>query len=147
MTLATFTPEQLVNLLWDKTRRQAVITALVGGLTATELRRVVLSPAARAALIQGLQHPHSKVRWWCVQLLDHLADESAVPALLAVARTDPTPRNRRHALHALACPKCKPDGCRLKVDLREDLREISRTDPDASVRQTALDELAELAAL
>ncbi|MBL8119099.1 MAG: hypothetical protein JNJ78_16310, partial [Anaerolineae bacterium] len=69
-------PDQLVDLLWDKTRRNQVVTALVGGLTATELRRVTLTPAAKAALVRGLKHPNSKIRWWCIQLMDHLADET-----------------------------------------------------------------------
>ncbi|MBL8157507.1 MAG: hypothetical protein JNM70_25315, partial [Anaerolineae bacterium] len=52
-------PDQLVDLLWDKTRRNQVVTALVGGLTATELRRVTLTPGTKAALVRGLKHPNS----------------------------------------------------------------------------------------
>ena len=142
----TLTPDQLVNLLWDKTRRNQVITALVGGLTATELRHVTVSAEAKAALIRGLKHTNSKIRWWCIQLMDHIADESYLAPLLDAAYTDPTPRNRRHAIHALACEKCKPDRCRLKIDIREDLRRIIDTDPDLSVRETAQHELAEIEA-
>ncbi len=137
-------PDQLVDLLWDKTRRNQVVTALVGGLTATELRRVTLTPGTKAALVRGLKHPNSKIRWWCIQLMDHLADETDLAPLLDAAYNDPTPKNRRHAIHALACEKCKPDRCRLKIDIRDDLRRIIATDPDPSVRQTAAQELAEL---
>ena len=139
-------PDQLVDRLGDKTRRNDTIRALVGGLTATELRRVKVSPEAKVALIRGLKHRNSKVRWWCIQLMDHIADESYLHPLLDAAYTDPTPKNRRHAIHALACEKCKPDGCRLRIDIRDDLRRILSTDPDVSVRETARLELAELEA-
>ena len=139
-------PDQLVDRLGDKTRRNDTIRALVGGLTATELRRVKVSPEAKVALIRGLKHRNSKVRWWCIQLMDHIADESYLHPLLDAAYTDPTPKNRRHAIHALACEKCKPDGCRLRIDIRDDLRRILSTDPDVSVRETACQELAELEA-
>jgi HEAT repeat protein len=139
-------PDQLVDRLGDKTRRNDTIRALVGGLTATELRRAKVSPEAKVALIRGLKHRNSKVRWWCIQLMDHIADESYLHPLLDAAYTDPTPKNRRHAIHALACEKCKPDGCRLRIDIRDDLRRILSTDPDVSVRETARLELAELEA-
>lgn len=146
MLLQTLTPDQLVDLLWDKAQRNQVIAALVGGLTATELRHVTVSDEAKAALIRGLKHSNSKIRWWCIQLMDHVADESYLTPLLDAAYNDPTPRNRRHAIHALACEKCKPDRCRLKIDIREDLQRIIETDSDPSVRQTALDELTEIEA-
>lgn len=147
MDYEALTPDQLVNLLADKTQRNSVIVALVGGITATELRRVQVSPEAKAALIRGLKHPNSKIRWWCIQLMDHLADESYRDPLLDVAYTDPTPKNRRHAIHALVCEKCKPDRCRLNIDIRADLQQIIATDPDASVRELARQELAELEAI
>jgi hypothetical protein len=101
-------PSQLVNKLWDKRIRGAVIRALLGGLTATELRAVTLTPAVRAALIDGLRHDSSSVRWWCLQLIDHVADalllEQVVPLL-----NDPVPRVRKMAEHALSCEVCKQD--------------------------------------
>lgn len=136
-------PQQLVNLLADKSQRYETIVALVGGITSTELRHVPVSDAAKQALIDGLQHPNSKVRWWCIQLMDHLADESYLEPLLHAAKTDPLPKNRRHAIHALTCEICKPDGCALKLDLRSILADIVRNDPDWSVRLFALDELSE----
>jgi HEAT repeat protein len=141
------TPTQLVDLLADKKQRYQVIVALVGGITSTELRTVKVSPEAKAALIAGLKHRNSKVRWWCIQLMDHLADESYLEPLLDAAHTDRTPKNRRHAIHALACEKCKPNRCRLNLNLRADLRQIAATDPELSVRLTALQELAELVPL
>ncbi|MBX3084696.1 MAG: HEAT repeat domain-containing protein [Anaerolineae bacterium] len=137
-------PSQLVDLFADKTQRNAAIVALIGGLTATELRRVSVSDAAKQALITGLKHPNSKVRWWCIQLMDHVADESYLTPLLEAAKTDATPKNRRHALHALTCEVCKPDRCALDIDIRAELATIAHTDPDASVRLMARQELAEL---
>lgn len=141
---SALTPMQLVDLLADKTQRNAVIVALVGGITATELRKVKVSDAAKQALITGLKHPNSKVRWWCIQLMDHIADESYVPSLMQAACNDPTPKNRRHAIHAVTCEVCKPDRQRLDVDVRADLMTIADHDPDRSVRETALQELEQI---
>lgn len=148
MELNQLSPSQLVDKLWDKSQRNAVIVALVGGITSTELRQVKVRPEVRAALIAGLQHRNSKIRWWCIQLMDHLADDTYRDALLSAAQTDPTPKNRRHAIHALTCGVCKPDRCRLTIDalLQAQLEIIARTDPDESVRHVALQELAELRA-
>ena len=137
-------PDELVDLLADKTQRNAVIVALVGGITATELRTVKVNEAAKQALIAGLKHPNSKVRWWCIQLMDHIADESYVPPLMEAAHTDPTPKNRRHAIHATTCEICKPNRQKLNVDVRAELIAIAQTDSDPSVRETALHELAEI---
>jgi HEAT repeat protein len=144
MNYNELSPSQLVDLFADKSQRNQAILALIGGLTAGELRRVKVSPEAKAALIAGLKHPNSKVRWWAVQLIDHIADESYLEPLLEVAYTDPTPKNRRHAIHALACPVCKPNHQRLQIDIRGELEVIAYSDSDASVRAMAAEELAEL---
>jgi HEAT repeat protein len=134
----------LVNLFADKTQRNAAIVALIGGITATELRRAQVTDAAKQALIDGLQHMNSKVRWWCIQLMDHIADESYTQPLLIATKTDANPRNRRHAIHALTCEICKPDRCALDIDIRAELVAIAQRDPDESVRMMALHELDEL---
>lgn len=144
MNLENLSPSQLVDLFADKTRRNPAIIALIGGLTTTELRKVKVSQAAKQALISGLKHPNSKVRWWCIQLMDHIADESYVPSLLDVAQTDPTPKNRRHAIHAMVCEVCKPNRQPLQADIRVELAAIARLDKDLSVREMAQEELAEL---
>jgi HEAT repeat protein len=144
MDYSALTPDELVGLFADKIQRNAAIVALLGGITATELRRVKMTPEARAALIAGLRHPNSKVRWWCIQLMDHVADESYAEPLLEAACTDPTPKNRRHAIHALTCEVCKPDRRPLDVDVRAELADIAATDSDLSVRGMALQELAEI---
>src|SRR5688500_7614480 len=106
-------PNQLVVLFADKVHRNPAILALVGGITATELRHVKITQVVKEALILGLKHPNSKVRWWCIQLMDHVADESYLQPLLEAAYFDPTPKNRRHAIHALCCEICKPNHCAL----------------------------------
>src|SRR5215216_5154152 len=144
MNYDELTPSQLVDLFADKTQRNAAVTALLGALTARELRKVTVSEAAKTALIEGLKHPNSKVRWWCIQLMDHIADESYMLPLLEAAQTDPTPKNRRHAIHALVCEICKPNRRPLDIDIRAELAEIARMDGDETVRTIARDELAEL---
>lgn len=66
----------LVDAFADPKRRNQAILDLVGAINANDLRRVRVGPEARGALISGLDHPNAKVRWWCLQLMDHLADES-----------------------------------------------------------------------
>lgn len=144
MTYYELTPRQLVDLFADKTIRNRAVVALLGGITATELRRVKVTPEAKAALIEGLKHPNSKVRWWCIQLMDHVADESYLQPLLEAAQTDPTPKNRRHAIHALTCTVCKPNRSALDIDIRAELAEIAMADSDESVRKLAIQELAEM---
>lgn len=144
MDYSQLLPDQLVDLFADKHQRNAAIVALIGGITATELRTVKVSEAAKAALIAGLKHPNSKVRWWCIQLMDHVANETYMRPLLEAAHTDPTPKNRRHAIHALTCEICKPDHCALDIDIRSELAAIAENDSDLSVRTMAREELAEM---
>lgn len=92
MDYTDYSPDQLVALFADKTQCNEAVRALIGGLTATELRRVRVSDAAKAALIRGLKHGSSKVRWSCIQLMDHIADETYVAPLLTAAYTDPRRR-------------------------------------------------------
>src|SRR5262249_40018576 len=84
------------------------LRALTGGLTATHLRSARLSDAAFAAVVEGLADPNPRVRWWCLQVLDHVPDGRAIP-FVASALDDPVPRVRRNAAHALGCFACKPE--------------------------------------
>jgi len=138
------TPHQLVDLLGDKRQHQAAVVALLGGITATELRKVKVTDEAKQALIGGLKHPNSKIRWRCIQYMDHVADETYLLPLLEAARTDPTPKNRRHAIHALTCEICKPERCSLDIDIRAELAAIAESDSDESVRAMARQELLKL---
>lgn len=111
--------------------------ALAGGVTATELRDTRLSEASAQALIDGVADPNSKVRWWCIQLLDHLPDDRAIPPLIR-ALVDPVPRVRRNAAHALGCVACKPTmTAPFPVAALEALARLAEADPNAKVRAEA----------
>ncbi|HSK21613.1 MAG TPA: HEAT repeat domain-containing protein [Egicoccus sp.] len=127
----------MVQRLGVKTERTEAMRALVGGVTATELRTATLSDAAFTALCEGLSDPNPQVRWWCIQLLDHVPDERAVVAL-ANALDDPVPRVRRNAAHALGCVACKPawDG-HVSSAVLQRFAEMAENDPNAKVRAEA----------
>jgi hypothetical protein len=55
--------DALVEGLADKGRRIAAMRALVGGVTATELRSVDLSDEVFDGLVGGTQHTNPVVRW------------------------------------------------------------------------------------
>jgi len=133
----------LVNRLADKERRNEAIVLLVGAINARDLEKVTLKPEAKAALIQGLQHANPKVRWWSLQLMDHLADESFIPFIMPVL-DDPVGKVRRHAVHALTCDVCKPDRCGLELSesIRTRIAEVAHSDADARVRKEASTALA-----
>lgn len=134
----------LVNRLAEKESRNETIISLVGAINARDLANVTLEPEAKAALIQGLNHENAKVRWWCLQLMDHLADESFIPFMLPLLH-DPVGRVRKHAVHALTCDVCKPDRCglELSVSIKERIEEVSRSDADERVRKEAATALAQ----
>src|SRR5262245_39737273 len=124
----------LIDALADVKRRNDAIVELVGAINANDLRRVQLRPEARAALVAGLNHPNAKVRWWCLQLMDHLADESYLEPILSKL-SDPVAKVRRHAVHALTCGACKPNRRTLKIEIESALRTLLETDPDEKVRE------------
>ena|SRR5436190_1364301 len=82
----------------------------------------------------ALEHNDSRVRRSCLVLLDHLGDERHVKVFAAALRSDPVPRNRRHALHALTCNKCKAN--QMYVDVTADVRAVL-ADPNPKVRALA----------
>ena len=129
--------DELVQRLASKRDRNEAIRALVGGLTATELRSVHVDDATTDALARGLADPNPVVRWWCVQLLDHVPDPRAID-LIAPMLDDPVARVRRNAVHALGCAVCKPtaDIC-LSAETRAQIRELAECDPNGKVRDEA----------
>ena len=133
---------ELVAAFADTARRNAAIVELVGAINANDLRRVRVRPQAKAALIAGLEHPNAKVRWWCLQLMDHLADESYREPILSKLG-DPVAKVRRHAIHALSCAACKPNRAALDVDIDAALRRAIAADPDERVRAEARQALAQ----
>jgi HEAT repeat protein len=127
----------LVSLFADPVRRIAAIRSLVGGVTATELRHVVPTEDAIQALIEGLSDSNPQIRWWCVQLLDHLPDERALDALVPIL-DDPVPRVRRNAAHALGCIACKPTWSgELPAEALVRLQARAASDPNQKVRAEA----------
>jgi HEAT repeat protein len=110
---------------------------LAGGWTATELKGLRLSDPAFDALVEGLGDPHPKVRWWCIQLLDHVADVRAIAAIIPLL-DDPVPRVRRNAAHALGCGACKPEWSgTLDATTVHTLERLATSDENARVRRDA----------
>jgi hypothetical protein len=135
--------DALVQLMADKHQRIDAIVELLGGVTATDLRNLPpLAEDAFEALVRGLADPKPPVRWWCIQLLDHVPDPRA---LAAVARLleDPVPRVRRNAVHALGCVACKPDAAdQLPAELLDRIAAMADDDPNRKVRAEAAYALA-----
>jgi len=132
----------LVQRLASKADRVEAIRALAGGVGATELRRATVSGRAFDALCEGLGDPNPQVRWWCIQVLDHVSDERALPAIAATL-DDPVPRVRRNAVHALGCTACKPTWCgQLPTVTRQRIAHMAHHDPNAKVRAEAVRVLA-----
>jgi hypothetical protein len=82
-------------------------------------------------LVLALQHPNPRVRFDCLALLDHLADESCFDAMIEATR-DPVPRVRRMAAHALGCVRCK--GSSVPSDIAHVLIALALSDPSWRVR-------------
>ena len=129
---------ELVDRFADKRLRNDAIVALVGAINARDLANITLKPEAKKALIGGLQHQSAKVRWWCLQLIDHLADASFIPFVLPLL-DDPVGKVRKHAVHALTCEMCKPGRCGLELSesVRAKIAEVAWSDVDERVRNEA----------
>jgi HEAT repeat protein len=136
------TPDGWVELLGSPPHRIDAMHALAGGVTATDLRHAQPSEEAFVALLVGSRHENPQVRWWSVQLLDHMPDSRAIAAF-AERLDDPVPRVRRNAAHALGCAACKPgwDG-QLDEATTAKLAELAIDDPNLKVREEARRALA-----
>jgi HEAT repeat protein len=86
------------------------------------------------------QHPNPAVRWRCLTLLDHLDGDASIPVFVDALRSDPVPRVRKHALHALTCDGCKE--APLSIDVAPIVARCAATDDNAKMRRRALDALA-----
>ena len=102
-------------------------------IVALELHAVLVD-----GLLAGLKSPQSRVRYLCADALDHLADERCAMPLERLL-SDPVPRVRRAALHALSCDGCKLTPLPKSTDLFEKLMSLAKTDPNARVRSAALE--------
>jgi HEAT repeat protein len=140
-TLESLKPSQLVDLLAYKANRNEVVRTLVGGLTATEFRRITLSDEVLAALLNGLGHSNPKVRWWCLQLIDHLGDENCIEAVSRLL-DDNVPRVRKMAIHTLFCETCKNSRwCTINPQIVTRLKTLAQYDENTGVREAAREAL------
>lgn len=99
---------------------------------------VLSGPRALDAVRTGLVHDDALVRKGCAGVLDHLVDDDGWPDLLG-ALDDPDPSVRVMVLHALACDRCKANGCSpTKATVLPAAVERLRADPDKHVRNQAL---------
>jgi HEAT repeat protein len=136
------TERELVQLFAHRDRQLEALRGLAGGVTATYLRTARLTDGAFEAVVEGLHDPNPRIRWWCVQLLDHTPDPRAVEAIVRVL-DDPVPRVRRNAAHALGCIGCKPAWDRAPPrDAVETLSRMASTDANVKVRNESARALA-----
>lgn len=94
-------------------------------------------PVVVGGLIEGLLHPHPRVRFDCANALDHLADERCAEPLRQLLG-DPVPRVRRAALHSLSCDACKLSPLEPAEDLVPILIDMAQSDPSVRVRRAAV---------
>lgn len=85
--------------------------------------------------LEGMRHPHPRVRQGVAAFLDHRATDACVPHLTALALYDPDPDVRRTALHTLACERCKESP--LQGDVLPLVVRAYREDPNRQVRANA----------
>jgi HEAT repeat protein len=134
--------QELVQLFGVKGRELEALRQLAGGVTATHLRTARLPDDSFAALIDGLSDSGPRVRWWCIQVLDHVSDVRSVSAIVS-ALDDPVARVRRNAAHALGCVACKPDWDRaLPPAIIQRLEDLADRDPSDKVCREAATALA-----
>jgi HEAT repeat protein len=103
---------------------------------------VLSGPPALGAVRAGLAHDDASVRAGCARVLDHLVDDESWPDLLEVL-DDADAGVRLNALHALACDRCKENGCTpTKATVLPHALERLRRDPTPIVRAIALEVVA-----
>jgi hypothetical protein len=132
------TPTELLVALGEKRGDQVpLITGLLGAANARDLKDVQVTDGVFDALVAGLGHQDSRVRWWSVQLLDHVPDSRAIAAIAPLLR-DPVPRVRRNAAHALGCVLCKPGwNGELPDGALDELVRMADDDENAKIRRQA----------
>jgi HEAT repeat protein len=107
------------------------------------LRLRALGPKAREAVEEGLLADDPKLRAQCARLIDRLAGNDSFELMLLLL-DDPEPSVRQHAIHALACDRCKADDvCALpKQQIIPEAARLLANDPHPHVRAIALETLA-----
>src|SRR6266498_4514561 len=99
--------QELIRLFGSRATELEALRSLMGGTSMTHLRAARITESVFQALLQGLRDPNPRIRWWCVQLLDHSSDPRGITAVASML-DDPVPRVRQNAVHALGCLACKP---------------------------------------
>ncbi len=129
--------QRLVQLFGSRKTELGALRALMGGVTMTHLRSLRPTRRVFEALVEGLRDPNPRVRWWCVQILDHSPDPQAIAAI-APMLDDPVPRVRQNAAHALGCLACKPawSGA-LPMSVLDKLNRLADGDAHSKVRRQA----------
>jgi hypothetical protein len=106
-------------------------------------------PAVIPTLLAGLQHPHTRVRRGCVDIIDHGgygADARCITALLPLLY-DPVPHIRRAVWHTLFCERCQDTTkCEELTPVTLDrvalLIEVGLNDPNPKLQRQLAAELA-----
>ena len=101
-----------------------------------------LGPVARPAVEEALLDDDPGIRAACTRLLDRLADNDSFD-LMVLLLDDPDHRVRHHAMHALACDRCKTDDvCALPREaIIPTAARLLADDPHSEVRTVALEVL------
>jgi HEAT repeat protein len=99
---------------------------------------ILSGPDALPFVRAGLASADARVRVGCTKVLDHLVDDEALDDLIAMV-TDESAEVRAWALHALACERCKENGCTPSMaDVLPAALDRLRNDADHHVRSHAL---------
>src|SRR6266498_5846141 len=129
--------QELIRLFGSRATELEALRSLMGGTSMTHLRAARITESVFQALLQGLRDPNPRIRWWCVQLLDHSSDPRGVTAVASML-DDPVPRVRQNAAHALGCLACKPARSgQLPATALNKLNELAMADLQAKVRRHA----------
>jgi HEAT repeat protein len=100
---------------------------------------VLSGPGALDSVRAGLDSPNGDVRRWSTKAMDHLVDANGLVTLVRMLE-DPDPGVRLEACHALACDRCKDNGCRPDATaVLPRAIAVILDDPDAHVRAYAVE--------
>ena len=134
----------------DRLLLEAEIDAAVRDLTVPHRRRDAgrklraLGAVARGAVEEGLLADDPELRLQCTVLIDRLAGNDSFE-LMMLLLDDPDHRVRVHAIHALACDRCKAeDVCAMppRAEVVAAASSLLAGDPHHHVRSIALEVLA-----
>lgn len=99
---------------------------------------IAAGPHAKADVRAGLRHANAHVRRYCCQYFDFFVDGESLDELISMLDDDDADV-RVHALHSLACDRCKTDACRPDEALvLPRAIALLRHDPDQHIRQHAV---------